>query len=80
MATGPLSLSITIDDFNSTINNCRMFLDKNFVNHSVVTAVKEITECPARGKDKPKFQGDGDTDNAIFQVIQEQIEQMFIDQ
>ena len=44
----------------------RMLLDKNFVNHSVVTGVREITECPARACTfNPKFFRD--TDNAIFQ-------------
>ena len=43
-----------------------MLLDKNFVNHSVVTGVREITECPARACTfNPKFFRD--TDNAIFQ-------------
>ena len=57
----------------------RMLLDKNFVNHSVVTGVREITECPARAcvtagtaDFVPKFfrdayDDDDETDNALFQ-------------
>ena len=48
-----------------------MLLDKNFVNHSVVTGVREITECPAKACSTfaPKLFVDAyeDTDNALFQ-------------
>ena len=46
-----------------------MLLDKNFVSHSVVTAVREITECPARACTfAPKLFLDAyETDNALFQ-------------
>ena len=46
-----------------------MLLDKNFVSHSVVTAVREITECPARACTfVPKLFLDAyETDNALFQ-------------